>query len=156
MNSYINLKKARKHDFRPVLGCTGSIKMKNWSNLSEKARKFGRNNHNPTLGNWNYPYPSPMAMNGYTYMKQAWDHDFRPVLGYSGSIKVRNWPNLGEKARKFGRNHHNPTLGNWNYPYPSPIAMNSYIYLKQAWKHDFRPVLGCTGSIKVRNWPNLS
>ena len=68
-----------------------------------KLPKIGRNLQNPTLGNSNDPYPSLMTISGYIYLKKIWGHAFRPVLGYSGCFKVRNWSNLSQNFQHWVR-----------------------------------------------------
>ena len=101
-------------------------------------------------------YPSPMATTEYIYLKQLSRHDFRQVLGYLGSFRLRKRSNLSQNCQKIGRNIQNSTLSNYNDPYLLPMVMNGFIHLKQTSEYDFRPVSIYLQFLKVINWSNSS
>ena len=84
----------------------------------EKLVKFGQiwakivknwpKSENPSVGNSNDPFASPVAICGYRWLHE---YTFRPVLGYFGSFIVRKWSNLGQIWVKLGENRNLPRFG---------------------------------------------
>ena len=93
-----------------------------WAKIAKKLAEIPKAH----LGKSNGSYPSLMAMIGYRYLKETWWHDFKHGLGYYlcplGQELIKFEPKLPKNWPKS----QNPTLGNSNDSYPSPMAMNGY------------------------------
>ena len=86
-----------------------------------------------------------MAMNCVRYMEETQGHNSSPVLGSLRTFLGEKGVKLGQNWAKMNKNAQNCVRGAGNDLYPSPLAMNCFIYFKDTQRHDSMPLQGLSG-----------